>query len=210
MSHMWTKKEDAKVLSIIQKSTTFEAAVASVAAAFSGRSISLRILNHRLAAMGKGSVTSNLAAPLAVANATRDLSKLVAHAKAGRTMEEICNALDAPPKRVRALVELAQAQGLALHIHGPHVGIRPSGPAKTSKVAIPAGATQSFMVASDIHIGSNHFLKDHFLDFIHRGYEKGIRLCLVPGDIRMAAQLREIVAATDAAESEKRADGEAA
>lgn len=183
----WTKAENNKLLAAVKKATSVEEAVLACRKAFPKDDLTRDAIDQRLMRYGLGTIHRLVQRPDAPARAgspdASAVSRLVSLAKGGKTLEEICNAMDLPPRRVKALVEIAQSQGSSLDIQGPVIGFRPSGPVKTSKVLIPAGEAQSFMVASDIHIGSNHFLKDQFLDFIHRGYEKGIRLCLVPGDI---------------------------
>jgi 3',5'-cyclic AMP phosphodiesterase CpdA len=49
-------------------------------------------------------------------------------------------------------------------------------------VAQPGGK-HSFLVASDIHIGSKHHLADKLEDFVERAYARGVRTGLCPGDL---------------------------
>jgi UDP-2,3-diacylglucosamine pyrophosphatase LpxH len=91
--------------------------------------------------------------------------------------------MDMSPKRVLRLLDEAKDYGAELGVNGDHVGRKPPPPKLTVRVVLPPGKTHRFMVASDIHIGNAYHLKDPFQDFIHRGYDAGIRTCLVPGDI---------------------------
>lgn len=193
MSRLWSKSENRRMYNTVKKSSTIQEAVANCRKAFPKDDLSRDAIDHRLAKYYGVRIAGLITRPDAPARGddrpsteatqTRDIMSLVKLVKRSATLEEVCNALDYSPKRVTSLVEEAQRRGMDLQIQGPMVGFRPHGPTKTANVAIPSGEVQRFMVASDVHVGSKHFLKDQFQDFIRRGYAAGHRLCLVPGDI---------------------------
>ncbi len=187
MRHTWTDKENARVLALIRKSRTHEDALQLVKEAFPTVKVNSHTLQNRLYALGKGSISANLAPPLPVkGESAEDIRRVVALSKGGnRTLEDLCNTLDTSPKRVEALLKEAQKRGFAVALHASGtVGVRPAEPlAYERKVILPPGETQGFFITSDIHVGSTFFLKDQFQDFVQRQYDSGLRTCLVPGDI---------------------------
>lgn len=109
---------------------------------------------------------------------------LVNLARKKSTLEQMCDTLDLSPKKVKALVEEARGYGYRIRPIGGAFGIEPSSTSKqTTCIVQPPQKKRTILVASDIHVGSQFFLGDFFKDHIHRGYEAGARLCLVPGDI---------------------------
>lgn len=101
------------------------------------------------------------------------------------SVEDTCNKFDISPKRLATIISEARGKGIRIDLREGQVGYRPASEALgEQKIVIPgAGPERSFAVASDIHVGSEFFLVDQFQDFVHRAYDKGIRLVLVPGDI---------------------------
>lgn len=115
---------------------------------------------------------------------TRKLIRLAAPGKL--SLGDLCDRLELPPKKVLALIEEANKTGHDLAVNGHVVGrktLDTGFKVKPTRVVLPPGDTNRVMVASDIHIGNLYYLGDQFRDFIQRGYDSGIRRCLVPGDI---------------------------
>lgn len=113
------------------------------------------------------------------------LVALVALARKGKkTLEGLCDALDVSPKTARLLIEQARAKGYRIRPVGGTIGIEPTATSRaTRSIVLPPAKHRTILVASDIHIASMFCLVDQFKDHIHRGYDAGARLCLVPGDI---------------------------
>jgi predicted phosphodiesterase len=124
---------------------------------------------------------------LAPVTPTQDarIGQLVALVKDGtRNLSDLCDAMDLPPKRVTALMETARAAGYRVATVDGRIGLQPTATSRvTTNVVLPPEHTGIFLVASDVHVGSQFFLREQFQDHIRRGYEEGARVCLVPGDI---------------------------
>ena len=120
---------------------------------------------------------------------TAGAAALFAAIKSGALeFEALCDRLDLSPKACRALVTDAQSQGHRIEFDGGHVGLRPQGPhtpADERRVAMPAAVKgrHSFLVASDIHVGSKNHLRDQLEDHVERAYVRGVRVGLCPGDL---------------------------
>lgn len=108
--------------------------------------------------------------------------------KGPATIEDLCNRLDLSPNRLRALVSQAYTAGLSVEIHGDHIGRRPPVESmhddeRPVRMPAPVKGRNMYAVASDIHIGNKHHLKDELEDFVERAYARGVRTVLCPGDL---------------------------
>lgn len=169
-----------RLISIVRKCETPEGALEAARLAFPARRWTREILRWLLRPERMGEI---LRPPEVAKN--EELDRLIALARAGtRTLEGLCDALELSPKKVRALVDVANAAGFRVACVGDRFGLTPTTTEKrTVSVVMPAQHRHTILVASDIHVGSKYFLREQFQDHIHRGYEAGARVCLVPGDI---------------------------
>lgn len=113
------------------------------------------------------------------------IATLVKLARKGKpTLENLCDALGKSPKDTKVLIDAARAEGFRVACSGGTFGIQPTATSRQEKQVVLAPEKERLLlVASDIHVGSLYFLADQFKDHIHRGYDAGARVCLVPGDI---------------------------
>lgn len=116
------------------------------------------------------------------------VADLLAHLKKGdaKSLEEFCDALGKSPKEVRLLVSEAQGQGFDVEIENEIVGRRPTlNLSQERTVTIPSAVSGWHTIAGvgDIHVGSKHFLRSQFLDFVHKCYEEGVRMFACVGDM---------------------------
>jgi len=100
------------------------------------------------------------------------------------SLEEACDRLDMPPKRVRELVERASKGGKRIEFDGNHFGWRPNIASWSPIEAMiqQPGPERIFASCSDIHIGSKTHLRDQLEDFVEHAYSLGVRAILNPGD----------------------------
>ena len=100
------------------------------------------------------------------------------------SLEEACDRLDMPPKRVRELVERASKGGKRIEFDGNHFGRRPHQSVSDAVPIVIQKATERriFALASDIHIGSKHHLRDQLEALVAIAYARGVRCILNPGD----------------------------
>lgn len=177
--HVWTAKEKARLERIVRKASTQEMAIEAVRAVF-GQGVSRQSIEHHL---GSRPIREFLAPESPKEDAR--IVRLVGLARTGkRTLEDLCDAMDESPKKVRALVEVARTAGYRIATVGDRFGLEPTATSRQERqVVLPPGKEHTLLVASDIHVGSQFFLKDQFQDHIQRGYDAGARTCLVPGDI---------------------------
>jgi hypothetical protein len=152
------------------------------------RALSYDAFERKLGRLGKsaGAFIQATAVQGAKDDRAAEIAAFVQVAKKGAELEELCDRLDASPKKVRNLLEEAKKRGYSLDIAGDgRVGYVPPKPLQGEKrIVAQPGEEHVFAVASDIHIGSKFFLRDQFVDFVTRAYhEDGVRTIFVPGDI---------------------------
>lgn len=98
------------------------------------------------------------------------------------TLEEVCNKLDASPKRVRELADKARTDGYDVHIDNGHVGRKPQRFDAPLEIAPVENDWQIVGVISDTHLGSKYCLREQLRDFVRYAYDQGVRQFLHPGD----------------------------
>lgn len=184
---LWTKAEEKKLLKAIAKATTVAAAVDSARLALPGRGLNAETITKKLQRLGMGAlsvVVSMNASKVSNDNDGAELARFAAVAKKGVSLEDLCDQVDASPKKVKALVEKAKAAGYRIDIKAGQVGYVPHAVLSTErKVVAQPGEEHIFAVASDIHVGSRFFLEAEFVDFVKGAYAEGVRTIFVPGDI---------------------------
>lgn len=137
---------------------------------------------------GVGPVFAGVQADASPKQAKNTLAVLLAATRNGATieLESLCDKLDMSPAKVRALVDEARASGYQLDIAGSMIGRRPSDvPDDECLVQMPQSvdSRQVFAIASDLHIGSKHFMREALEDFVSKAYARGARTILCPGDM---------------------------
>lgn len=111
------------------------------------------------------------------------LVKLTKHPK---PFEDVCNALDLSPAKLKSLIELCHKQHIPIQVTGNFVGIPPAQESRIITQIGPAptvGRRQIVGVISDTHLGSKYCLREYLKDFVHYAYSQGVREILHPGDI---------------------------
>lgn len=183
----WTKSEVNKLYAAVKRASTMEEAMAAAKAALPGRGLNLDVIGKRLRLAGHPKLSEIVASNRAKAvagDAAAEIARFASMAKDGKTLEELCDVLDASPKRVKAMLERAKGAGYRLELVGGQIGYVPPKPhANEKKVVAQPGEENVFGVASDIHVGSKYFLEEEFVDFVTRAYkEDGVRTIFGPGD----------------------------
>jgi predicted phosphodiesterase len=115
-----------------------------------------------------------------------EIARLVDATKRGALpMDDLCDALDMSPRRVRSLVERARAQGINVAVAHDHIGIPPTIEDRIQNTGVPptSGQRQIVGVISDTHLGSKYCLREQLRDFVHYAYSRGVREILHPGDV---------------------------
>ena len=114
------------------------------------------------------------------------IEKLVRETKNGKSFEDLANKLDVSPGKLQMLIEKAKQLGYRVDVAHDTVAWKPTD-AFDDEQEVPmlakAGEYQCFAVASDLHIGSKHFLQRQLEDFVDIAYAAGVRNCLIPGDL---------------------------
>lgn len=114
-------------------------------------------------------------------------ARLLEAAKRGPVpFADLCDRLDMAPGKARALVEEAQAAGLAIHTEHDAVSFRLPEPAEEIRdvgIAPTTGERHRVAVVSDLHFGSKYCLRQQYREFVHYAYESGVRHVLCPGDV---------------------------
>ena len=114
------------------------------------------------------------------------VAKLIRAAKKGVSFEDLANKLDLSPAKLRGLVEEAKKAGFRVDVVHDTVAWKPINEFDDEQV-IPMPATAGdylyFAVASDLHIGSKHFMQKQLEDFVDLAYAAGCRNGLIPGDM---------------------------
>lgn len=121
------------------------------------------------------------------ASKTGDVASLVEATRRGPVdFETLCDTLGKPPKEVRRLISLAQAQGINLSLGAQHIQLTPAEMIRTvqeTDIQPTKGERQQVGVISDLHLGSKYCMRKQLIDCVKHFYERGIREILVPGDI---------------------------
>ena len=113
-----------------------------------------------------------------------DLVKLTR--KSPISFETLCDRLNSPPSKVRALISEAKERGIKLHVENDHVGVQSdTSTERAQSVGVPPTVGKRFKlgVISDLHAGSKYCLAEQIRDFVHYAYEQGVREIVVPGDL---------------------------
>lgn len=117
-----------------------------------------------------------------------DLEHLVSVTRKTRGFEEVCDELDLSPRATRELIDEARTRGYRIELAGMQVGQRPTETILDEQV-VPfaqvdqAGEWRKFAAIGDVHIGSKHFMRAQFLDFVQGAYAEGVRMFLQGGDL---------------------------
>lgn len=115
-----------------------------------------------------------------------DLQKLFDNVKAGpMEFEKLCDRMDMAPRRLRSLLETADATLPMKYVAG-HVGIElpsPRDDVQDTQISPTVGEEQVVAVISDTHYGSKYCLRGAIKDFIEYAYGLGVREVLHPGDM---------------------------
>ena len=111
-------------------------------------------------------------------------------ARRPQPVEALADALDMSPRRVRELIERAQAAGyrIAVDVAGqvarpPAPAADPSAPIAIDMPPAPAGATRTIAGVGDIHFASKYHMGAQFADFCALAYARGCRHFFCPGDM---------------------------
>lgn len=183
----WTKAEEKKLIAAVKKADDAHGAVALANAALPDRKLTYGSLTTKLLRMNirLGEILAANRSRIGKGDKADELARFAAVAKKGGSLEDLCDRLDASPKRVKALVEAAKLAGYRIELAHGQVGYVPSKPlVGERKIVAQPGEEHVFAVASDIHVGSKYFLRDQFIDFVTRAYkEDGVRTIFGPGDI---------------------------
>lgn len=102
------------------------------------------------------------------------------------SLDVLCDKLDKSPKRVRALLQRAQAAGLPIHVEHDFVGVslpQPRDDVQETNISPIIGERTRIAVISDTHFGSKYCMRGAIKDFIAYAYSKGCRVVLHVGDI---------------------------
>ena len=114
------------------------------------------------------------------------LEKLIREAKKGIGFEALANKLDVSPAKLQKLITQAQKEGFRIDIAHDTVGWKPTDEFDTEQkipMLAKAGEYLCFAIASDLHIGSKHFMHKQLEDFVDMAYAAGCRNGLIPGDM---------------------------
>lgn len=107
--------------------------------------------------------------------------------RGGLDFETLCNELRMAPGDVRALVEAARLEGVAVDIAHDRIGFRlpEAEPNRPPVEVAPFGRGQEHRIAvfSDLHFGSKYCLREQFTAFVRYAYDQGIRDFFCPGDV---------------------------
>lgn len=97
----------------------------------------------------------------------------------------VCERLALSERELRGVVTQAATDGYLVRIRDGHVFCRvPVGAGATVTVgAAIRGRAYKFLHWSDTHFGSTHCDENGSLDFLHRGWEAGARICTHTGDM---------------------------
>lgn len=133
--------------------------------------------------MSRHAVRRALAGPGGHARSEADVAALVEAARKGGTIEELCDALDVAPKKLRDLILSARREGFTVDVAGTWVGRRPAAEASGERVIQASGKSTAIACLGDVHIGSKHHLRAEFHDFVHKAYDRGVRVMFSAGDI---------------------------
>jgi UDP-2,3-diacylglucosamine pyrophosphatase LpxH len=183
----WSEADEKKLVRAVDKASSKEEALRLVQLAIPDRKPTLCAINNVLRRLNLPSLHTRLSAKeRAVGKSDQDaeLAQFVSIAKNGYTLEELCDKVDASPKKVRAMVEAAKASGYRIDFKAGSIGYVPHQPLRSEKKLIAQpGDPECFGVISDLHIGSKFCLEDQLRDFIIRAHkEDGVRQFFLPGD----------------------------
>ena len=117
-----------------------------------------------------------------------DLELLITATRKPRPFEEICDELDLSPRATRELIDEARTRGYRIELTGMQVGRRPAETSLDEQIVPFAQVDQSgewrrFAAVGDVHIGSKHFKREQFIDFVNIAYAEGVRNFLQVGDL---------------------------
>lgn len=122
----------------------------------------------------------------AIDGGQKDFDDLMRLCKRGVPFGELCDKLDMSPRRVRALIGEAQAEGYQVDVAGDVVAQRepePEDDAQDVGVAPVVGGRYTVAVISDTHFGSKYCMREQLVDFLHAAYDRGCRHVLHAGDM---------------------------
>jgi hypothetical protein len=111
--------------------------------------------------------------------------ELIRAARKSPSLEVLCDILDLPPSKVKALIVDAQAAGHAIRTGAASIGLGHEPSTEVIDTGVPATVGERFRlgVVSDTHMGSKYALRAQLKDCVARIYWAGARDILVPGDL---------------------------
>jgi hypothetical protein len=97
----------------------------------------------------------------------------------------LCDILDLPPSKVKALIVDARAAGHAIRTGAASIGLGHEPSTEVLDTGVPATVGERFRlgVVSDLHLGSKYALRAQLRDCVTRIYRAGARDILIPGDL---------------------------
>jgi len=104
--------------------------------------------------------------------------------KGPATLEELCDHLNASPRKVRQLMDDAHEDGIKLQVQNSFIGLKPKTVDRINEIDIPrVGEEYRIGIISDTHFGSKYILREPLVDFVNECYDEwGIRTILHGGD----------------------------
>jgi predicted phosphodiesterase len=110
---------------------------------------------------------------------------LIRAARRSPSLEVLCDILDLPPSKVKALIVDAQAAGHAIRTGAASIGLGHEPSTEVIDTGVPATVGERFRlgVVSDLHLGSKYCLRYQLKDCVARIYRAGARDILIPGDL---------------------------
>lgn len=115
-----------------------------------------------------------------------ELKRLVDFCRArGRSMREVCDALDVSPRRAEALLQQARSGGYTVDVSGDQVAwTNPTLEDRRTEARVePVSGEYHLGVISDTHFGSKHCMAAELDDFISLAYAAGVRVVVHAGDM---------------------------
>jgi predicted phosphodiesterase len=99
--------------------------------------------------------------------------------------EDLCNALDLSPARLRDLLDRAREANLVIGVREEKVGFlnTPRDGVQETGISPVVGHRQQIGYITDTHLGSKWCLRHYLKDFVEYAYSKGVREILHTGDV---------------------------
>lgn len=128
--------------------------------------------------------TSHSSSKHTIMGGVAPFADLIRAARKSPSLEVLCNILDLPPSKVKALIVDAQAAGHAIRTGAASIGLGVEPVTDIVDAGVPPTVGSRFRVGvlSDPHFGSKYCLRPQIKDLVHRMYRAGVRDILGPGD----------------------------